>query len=91
VVSFEEKPHGEGGGRINGGFFVFEPSIFDYVTTDPTCILERTAMERLVSDGQLMMYTHDGFWQCMDTYRDLVQLQELWDGGRPPWRLWETA
>jgi len=91
VVSFEEKPHGEGGGRINGGFFVFEPGIFDYVTTDPSCVLERTPLERLAADGQLMMYAHDGFWQCMDTYRDLVQLQEQWDGGQPPWRVWDPT
>jgi glucose-1-phosphate cytidylyltransferase len=88
VTSFEEKPHGEGGGRINGGFFVFEPAIFDYVSTDASCILERDAMNRLVADGQLAMYGHEGFWQCMDTFRDLVLLQQLWDSGRPPWRLW---
>ncbi len=90
VVRFDEKPRGDGQGRINGGFFVFEPGIFDYVTADPACVLERESLERLVSDRQLMMYSYDGFWQCMDTYRDLVLLQQLWDGGAPPWRTWQN-
>jgi glucose-1-phosphate cytidylyltransferase len=88
VVSFEEKPQGDGGGRINGGFFIFEPGIFDYVTTDASCILEREPMNQLVADGQLMMYAHDGFWQCMDTYRDLVLLERLWEKNEAPWRVW---
>jgi len=87
VVSFEEKPRGEGGGRISGGFFVFEPAVFDFVSTDASCILEREPMNKLVAAEQLMMYPHDEFWQCMDTYRDLVLLQNLWDTGRAPWRL----
>jgi glucose-1-phosphate cytidylyltransferase len=89
VVSFEEKPAGELG-SINGGFFVFEPGVFDYVTTDPTCILEREPLERLAADGQLMMYDHRGFWQCMDTVRDMNLLERLWQAGDPPWQNWQT-
>jgi len=88
VVAFEEKPIGDGGNRINGGFFVFEPEVFDYVSPDPSCTLEREPLERLSADGQLMMFDHHGFWACMDTYRDLLYLQKLWDEGNPPWRLW---
>jgi len=91
VTSFEEKPRGEGGGRINGGFFIFEPRIFDYVTDDASCILEREPMNRLVAENELMMYAHDGFWQCMDTVRDLALLQGLWDAGKAPWRLWRDG
>jgi len=91
VTSFEEKPRGEGGGKINGGFFVFEPEIFKYVSNDASCILERAPMSQLVADNQLIMYDHSGFWQCMDTYRDLVELQRLWDEGKAPWRYWSEG
>ena len=89
VTAFEEKPHGEGGGKINGGFFVFETGIFDYVTEERSCILERTPMERLAADGQMMMYAHNGFWECVDTYRDLKSLQKKWDAGNPKWKIWQ--
>ncbi len=88
VIAFDEKPAGDGS-RINGGFFVCEPGVFDYVSMEAGCVLEREPLERLARDGQLMMYRHEGFWQCMDTYRDLVQLEGLWQGGAPPWRVWE--
>lgn len=87
VAAFEEKPPGDGA-YINGGFFVFEPAIFDYLSADAGCVLEREPLERLAHDGQLMMYRHDGFWQCLDTYRDLLLLEQLWAEGRPPWRVW---
>jgi len=87
VISFEEKPVGEHG-YINGGFFVCEPGIFDYVSPDPDCILERTPLERLARDEQLMVYRHEGFWQCMDTYRDMQLLARLWQEGEPPWCVW---
>jgi glucose-1-phosphate cytidylyltransferase len=90
VTSFEEKPVGEGG-YINGGFFVFEPSIFDYVSPDADCTLEREPLERLARAGELVMYPHNGFWQCMDTYRDLMLLEELWARGNPPWRTWTNG
>lgn len=90
VLSFEEKPADENG-YINGGFFVFEQSIFDYVDINSSCILEREPLENLARDGQLAVYRHGGFWQCMDTYRDMVFLEELWQGATPPWRSWDRG
>jgi glucose-1-phosphate cytidylyltransferase len=86
VARFTEKPQ-SGEGWINGGFLVLEPGVFDYLHGDTTS-LEADTMERLAADGQLAAYRHDGFWQCMDTLRDLRLLQALWDGGKPPWRVW---
>ncbi len=86
VVSFEEKPQ-VGEGWINGGFMVFEPKITNLIADDST-ILERTPLETLAADGNLSAYRHDGFWQCMDTVRDLSLLRELWDGGTAPWKSW---
>lgn len=83
VLDFKEKPQ-SGEGWINGGFFVFEPGVFDYIDDDDT-VLEQSCMEGLVSDGQLMAYEHSGFWQCMDTVRDRDVLQEQWDTGDAPW------
>jgi len=83
VLDFKEKPQ-SGEGWINGGFFVFEPGIFDYLTDDST-VLERTALESLVRDKQLMAYDHSGYWQCMDTVRDRDALQAAWESGRAPW------
>ena len=87
VRSFEEKPQ-MSEGWINGAFFVLEPEIFDYIEGDLTHF-EREPMETLARDGQLAAYRHSGFWQCMDTVRDKVRLEELWDGGNAEWRLWE--
>lgn len=84
VMQFEEKPQA-GEGWINGGFFVFEPSVFDYLGDDST-ILERSPLERLAADGQLMAYRHSGYWQSMDTLRDKHALEQLWASGNPPWR-----
>jgi len=86
VVEFQEKPQ-TGEGWINGGFYIFEPGVLDYIPEDYT-ILERAPLERLAQDGQLMAYRHEGFWQCMDTVRDKVRLETLWESGSPPWRLW---
>lgn len=83
VLDFKEKPQ-TGEGWINGGFFVFEPAIFDYIADDAT-MLEQSPIENLVSDRQLMAYEHKGYWQCMDTIRDRDALQTLWDSGRAPW------
>ncbi len=83
VLSFKEKPQ-SGEGWINGGFFVFEPAIFDCLTDDST-VLEQTPLENLVRDQQLMAYEHTGYWQCMDTIRDRDALQELWVSGHAPW------
>lgn len=86
VQAFTEKPQAEGG-WINGGFFVFEPGIFDYLEGDDT-ILEREPLERLAADGQLMAFRHDGFFQPMDTIRERDLLESLWSGGNPPWKIW---
>lgn len=87
VVDFTEK-HQSGEGWINGGFFVFQPEIFDYLVDDTT-ILERDPLENLAKDGQLMAYRHEGFWQCMDTMRDKIHLEELCANNNTPWMVWE--
>lgn len=87
VVEFLEKPQ-TGEGWINGGFFVFEPQIFDYLNGDDT-VLEGSPLENLARDGQLMAYRHEGFWQCMDTVRDRQLLESLWTSSRAPWKKWQ--
>lgn len=87
VVEFTEKPQ-VGEGWINGGFFVLEPRVFDYIDGDSTTF-EAEPLERLAAEGQLMAYKHDAFWQCMDTLRDLRLLESLWDSGKAPWKTWE--
>jgi glucose-1-phosphate cytidylyltransferase len=87
VVKFSEKSQ-VGEGWINGGYFVLEPSVFDAIDSDDT-YWEREPLERLAKAGQLMAYRHDGFWQCMDTLRDLRLLESLWASGAAPWRIWE--
>lgn len=87
VISFREKPELPES-YINGGYFVFNKSFFDYLNDDPGCILEREPLEQLTADGQLAIFTHNGFWQCMDTYRDHVFLNELWDRGEAKWKVW---
>ena len=82
VEGFEEKPQFEG--WINGGFFCFEHGVLDYLKKDST--LEGEPMERLAADGQLRAYRHTGFWDCMDTYKDAVLLNDLWAAGRAPWK-----
>ncbi len=86
VVSFQEKPHGDGG-WINGGFFVLSPKVLDYIESDST-IWERGPMERLAAEGQMSAYFHHGFWQPMDTLRDKNHLEELWASGKAPWKKW---
>jgi glucose-1-phosphate cytidylyltransferase len=88
VVEFSEKPTTSQGGYINGGFFVFERAFFEYLTDADSCVLERDPLERLAKDGQLEMYPHDGYWQCMDTPRDLQHLTEAWQRPSPPWKVW---
>ena len=83
VYDFTEKPQ-SGEGWINGGFFVFEPGIFEYLEDDST-VFEQLPLQNLVRDGQLMAYEHSGYWQCMDTIRERDILQTLWEGGSPPW------
>lgn len=86
VKHFLEKPQ-MGEGWINGGFFILEPGVFDYIDSDAT-VFERQPLERLASEGQLAVYRHPGFWQCMDTVRDVKYLNDLWDKKNPPWRIW---
>lgn len=87
VKEFEEKPKGDGA-WVNGGFFVLEPQIFDYIEGDET-IWEKEPLENLAKDGQLMAYRHTGFWKPMDTLRDKRELELLWQSGNPPWKIWE--
>jgi len=86
VRSFQEKPHGDGS-WINGGFFVLEPSVFDEIDGDST-IWERDPLESLAAQGQLGVSKHHGFWRPMDTLRDKLELAELWDQGKAPWKMW---
>jgi glucose-1-phosphate cytidylyltransferase len=86
VQGFSEKPEGDGG-WINGGFFVLEPGVERYLNGDST-IWEREPLEGLARDGELSVYQHHGFWQPMDTQRDMRQLQEMWESGRAPWKSW---
>ncbi|MFZ5816092.1 MAG: glucose-1-phosphate cytidylyltransferase [Bacillota bacterium] len=87
VAAFTEKPQ-TGEGWINGGFFVLEPGIFDYITEGDDSIWERGPLERLAADGQLMAFRHDGFWQPMDTLREKRLLESLWESGQAPWKVW---
>ena len=83
VESFKEKPQAEG--WINGGFFIFEPRIFDYLA--PNVILENEPLRKLTDERQLSAYKHEGFWQPMDTFRESKMLNDLWDSGKAPWRI----
>ncbi len=86
VLSFAEKPRMDT--WASAGFMVFSPGVFDYLDGDD-CILEKTPLERLAADGQLMAYQHDGFFYAMDTYREFQYLNELWYSGQAPWKVWE--
>jgi glucose-1-phosphate cytidylyltransferase len=86
ITGFHEKAR-EDGGWINAGFMVMEPAVFDYLDGDDT-VLERTPLERLSADGGLGVYKHYGFWQCMDTARDKALLENLWERGGAPWKVW---
>ena len=86
VAAFQEKPEGDGS-WINGGFFVLEPSVFSAIDGDST-IWERQPLESLASRSQLGIYKHHGFWRPMDTLRDKIDLEALWDAGKAPWKIW---
>lgn len=86
VRAFEEKPKGDGG-MINGGFFVLSPSVLDLLDGDD-CVWERGPLETLAERGELAAYQHHGFWQPMDTQRDKTHLEELWQSGQAPWKVW---
>lgn len=87
VTNFTEKPQ-IGEGWINGGYFVLEPEVLDYIAGDETH-WEREPLERLAAEGQLVAYKHEDFWQCMDTMRDLRLLESVWANGNAPWKVWE--
>lgn len=91
VRHFAEKPKGASSlsGFINGGFFVFSKKFFKYLSEADDCVLERKPLERLSRDRQLMMFQHPGFWQCMDTMRDVTLLRDLWNSHEAPWRVWK--
>ncbi len=87
VAGFAEKPRSEH--WINGGFFCFEPGVLDYLDADS--VLEREPLSRLAGDDRLRAFRHAGFWDCMDTYKDAVVLNDLWASGEAPWRVWDTS
>lgn len=87
ITAFREKAKGDGG-LINIGYMVCEPEVFDYIEGDTT-VFEKIPLERIASEGQLMAYKHEGFWQCMDTIREKQKLEELWADKKAPWKVWE--
>ena len=87
ITSFQEKPIGDGS-WINGGFFVCEPKVFDYITEGDKTIFERSPLENLAKDNEMFAYKHHGFWRPMDTMRDKNLLVELWEKGEAPWKVW---
>ncbi|MGX6441638.1 glucose-1-phosphate cytidylyltransferase [Neobacillus sp. K501] len=88
VIGFTEKVRGDGG-WINGGYMVFEPEIFNYLPDRDTTILEQAPLQNLAHDRELNVYQHNGFWQPMDTLREKIMLEELWNDNRAPWKVWK--
>lgn len=86
ITAFREKKATDGG-RINGGYMVLEPDVLDYIDGDQT-VFEQEPLERLAQRGQLVGYKHDGFWKCMDTQREMMQLESMWQSGSAPWKVW---
>ena len=89
IRSFREKNVNDGA-IINGGFMVMNPEIFDYIEGDST-VFEKEPLQKLAQDGQLMSFYHDGFWQCMDTQREKMKLEKLWETKKAPWKVWDNA
>jgi glucose-1-phosphate cytidylyltransferase len=87
VVSFEEKPNGDGA-WINGGFFVCEPQVFNYIDDSDTTVWERAPMERLAKENQMVAFKHTGFWRPMDTLRDKLELDKAWENNCAEWKIW---
>ena len=87
IRSFREKSDSDGA-VINGGFMVMNPQVFNYLKDDQT-VFEQEPMQRLASEGELMSFYHDGFWQCMDTQREMKKLEELWQSKQAPWKIWK--
>lgn len=88
VEAFREKPRGDGA-WINGGFFVLEPGVFDYIKDGDAATWERKPLETLASEGRLNAFRHSGFWHCVDTLRDKTELEKIWQSGKAPWKLWK--
>lgn len=88
IDRFEEKPAGDGA-WINSGFFVCEPGVFDYIKNGDATVFEREPLENLSHDGELFTYKHTGFWKCMDTQRDMQQLNQMWKDDNSKWKLWD--
>lgn len=88
IKAFREKRDTDGS-LINAGYMVLNPEVFDYITEGDSTIFERTPLENLAKDGELVAYTHKSFWKCMDTQRDKMQLEEMWESGNAPWKVWE--
>jgi glucose-1-phosphate cytidylyltransferase len=88
VVSFTEKPQ-NGEGLVNGGYFVFNRAMFDYLSVDDGCDFEVGPLEEIAKSGQMMVYKHRGFWACMDTMRDMEYLNKLWNDGQAKWKIWK--
>ena len=86
VSAFQEKPKGDGA-WINGGFFVCQPEVMNYIEGDET-VFENEPLKKMATDGQIVTYKHAGFWKCMDTQRDKIQLNEMWAGGNRVWKVW---
>ena len=86
ISAFREKDE-QDRSLINGGFMVMNPGIFNYLEDDTT-VFEKKPMQRLAEEGELMAYSHEGFWQCMDTQREMKKLEEMWESGRAPWKIW---
>ena len=87
VTNFLEKPKGEGS-WVNGGFFICEPRVFDYIVGGDTIVFEHQPLQNLARGGELVSYNHHGFWKCMDTLRDKKELNDLWVSGKAPWKIW---
>ena len=87
IIGFREKAK-EDGGWINGGFMVMQPEVFSYLQDEESCALEGQPMQRLAKEGNLGIYKHNDFWQCMDTQRDRTRLEELWSSTAAPWKIW---
>jgi glucose-1-phosphate cytidylyltransferase len=90
IIDFNEKPEMKSD-IINGGFFVLKTEFFKYLSSDESCILEREPLKNLSNDGELMLYKHDGFWQCMDTYRELLLLNDMWKDRKASWAVWDRV
>ena len=88
VISFSEKQSPIEDHLINGGFFVFNKEIFKYLTTDEWCDLEIGPLELIAAKGEMMVYHHSGYWGCMDNISEMSKLQQLWDSGKAPWKVW---